>query len=1242
MTPEERVAEILASWRERAERGDRVDPRTLLDAHPDLAGPLARALRGLGALEALSTDEGDAAVAHVRTLAPDRYRDFAPAGEGGMGLVYWAIDTDLNREVAFKVVRPSAQGSAAPPEPLALSAPGADTPASAAFETLKARFLQEAWVTASLTHPGIVPVYELGQTPQGVPYYTMRFVKGERTLADALREAATESIDARLRLLEPYLKVCDTVAYAHDRGVIHRDLKPVNVALGEFGEVVVLDWGLARLADRSDEAADRWRDRLDAFREAADLATVAGVLGTPGYMAPEAALGAPEGVTASSDVYSLGVILYELLTGRRPHAFETFAELLRRLRAEDPLPPREQDEAVPEGLSALAVRTLARDPAARPESAAALAEAVRAWQATSARAREAEALLARAESALDAAEDAPAEHAARHVDRAVAALAQARKLGSRGERAASLGTRLEDLRARALARREGAARRAGFRRAAIAASVVLALGSAAAMALLDAGRRRADEARVRAEEAEHDADRQREEAVAQTVSARVNLGNAYAQMAGALLADGGAAAARVAAATGLATHETERGWLALFEAESATAFAARWLPGTLDPTSWPAGLFRAPQGLALVESNGAIWLWPPGLDEPPRKIREGKEGADRHWRTAVDADPSGRVFDGRPDGTILAIDLDAPTTPKPYDAGDAAITAVAVSPDGRRLAFAEEGSGAAHVLAVDDGRELARLPSAGRWVLDLAWSADGGTLVAAGDKRLLAYDVQHAAQRWSIEEPSRRVTRGEGTDAWASVSYPDGTAVRVHGVDGSVLRRIGPLPSLVEEIAVPPGGRWIVTRDTSSGLEVHDLATGRRVAAPRIPRFHRVYADLALSPDGNRLFATVQPWDPKDRYYMGLPLAVRAYDLRTPRRSPPLAVEPGETWPATHGGLALDGAGATLAWGGQREGGNAIHLLDRRAGTVRTLPELEQTWGLQLSEDGRRAWFGTNQGEVVRFDLAAGKEEIRASIGTRIETPVAFSPDRTRLHVLEFETGALHTLDAASLDLLHTAGGDERYVSDAVAWPGSDRLLLVVGRQDADQPGMHAIHDLGLAFLETDGTIRALGLPAAGPVAARAGAGVRGAAWTYDGDVLLLDDEGSVIGRTAKAEAARLDSQPGALPGCSALAISPDGRWVLAAGHGWRDAREVGRLLLWRTDTGALVRDVPVPHRGAIHAIRFSPGGDVFYTLGDDVARAWDLALLVEAASDRREAYQARYGITIEDFEPALLPPAVR
>jgi hypothetical protein len=312
-----------------------------------------------------------------------RYAGFRVSGEGGMGIVYWAVDSDLGREVAFKVVRPRVgEGPVATPaQPLELTPPATQTPESSTFDSLKARFLREARITAALEHPGIVPVYELGETPEGVPYYTMRFVRGNRTLAHAIADTPA---DQRLRLLDPFLKVCDTLRYAHARGVIHRDLKPANVALGEYGEVVVIDWGLAREHGKADDAT-RSTDGADLMATTSPLKTAIGPVGTPGYMSPEAARGRPDELDRRTDVYSLGAILFEILTGRLPFQRTSFGELLADLAEKDPPDPAEVAPAAPKELSAICRRALSRDRDARFPSVDELAAAVRDWQARSAR-----------------------------------------------------------------------------------------------------------------------------------------------------------------------------------------------------------------------------------------------------------------------------------------------------------------------------------------------------------------------------------------------------------------------------------------------------------------------------------------------------------------------------------------------------------------------------------------------------------------------------------------------------------------------------------------------------------------------------------------------------------------------------------------------------------------------------------------------------------------------------------------
>jgi tetratricopeptide (TPR) repeat protein/tRNA A-37 threonylcarbamoyl transferase component Bud32 len=288
----------------------------------------------------------------------ERYTLTRLHAQGGLGQVWLAVDGDLNRQVALKELRPER---------------GSD-------QTLAARFLDEAKVTGQLEHPGIVPVYELARrSSDGRPYYTMRFIRG-RTLAEAARdyhrkrEAGQAGPLDLAALLNAFVGVCNAVAYAHSRGVIHRDLKPQNVVLGDFGEVILLDWGLAKLVGRPEEAVAFSSVALDTVEGHA--ATMPGqVLGTPSYIPPEQAEGAA--VNHLSDVYGLGAILYEILTGRPPFEGSDTRELLRRVVVEPPARPREVVPATPRALEAVCLNALAKKPADRYTSAAALADEVR-------------------------------------------------------------------------------------------------------------------------------------------------------------------------------------------------------------------------------------------------------------------------------------------------------------------------------------------------------------------------------------------------------------------------------------------------------------------------------------------------------------------------------------------------------------------------------------------------------------------------------------------------------------------------------------------------------------------------------------------------------------------------------------------------------------------------------------------------------------------------------------------------
>ncbi len=293
--------------------------------------------------------------APVRPPAPrpqgdDRYQLLAEHGRGGLGRVVRAHDRYLGRTVAVKeLLRTSELG-----------------------ERL---FLREAMITARLEHPGIVPVHEAGRWPNGDPFYVMKLVSG-RTLKAVM--AAAGSLGDRLALLPHLIAVADAVGYAHSEGVVHRDLKPTNVLVGDFGETVVIDWGLARDLRAPDGAT--LPDGLPSTPgESTPAPTVTGrVIGTPQYMAPEQARGEAVGTTA--DVYAVGAMLYELLAGHPPIEGPSVQHLLDQVRSGPPAPLAACVSGVPADLEAIVVKAMARAPEDRYPTARELAADLKRFQ----------------------------------------------------------------------------------------------------------------------------------------------------------------------------------------------------------------------------------------------------------------------------------------------------------------------------------------------------------------------------------------------------------------------------------------------------------------------------------------------------------------------------------------------------------------------------------------------------------------------------------------------------------------------------------------------------------------------------------------------------------------------------------------------------------------------------------------------------------------------------------------------
>jgi len=303
----------------------------------------------------------------MATSAGLRFHILRPHARGGLGEVFVAEDGELHREVALKQIQER----------------HADNPES------RARFLVEAEITGGLEHPGVVPVYGLGQYADGRPFYAMRLIRGDslKEAIERFHQPKTPGPDpgeralALRKLLGRFIDVCNAMAYAHARGVIHRDLKPGNIMLGPYGETLVVDWGLAKPVGRAETARGGKEEvTLKPSSGSSYVATQAGsAIGTPAYMSPEQAAGRLDEIGPASDIYSLGATLYTLLTGKSAFAETDAGSVLQRVEKGAFLRPREVRREVPPALEAVCLKAMALHAEDRYASPRVLADDVEHW-----------------------------------------------------------------------------------------------------------------------------------------------------------------------------------------------------------------------------------------------------------------------------------------------------------------------------------------------------------------------------------------------------------------------------------------------------------------------------------------------------------------------------------------------------------------------------------------------------------------------------------------------------------------------------------------------------------------------------------------------------------------------------------------------------------------------------------------------------------------------------------------------
>jgi len=1026
-------------------------------------------------------------------------------GEGGMGVVYAARQASIDRTVAIKMLKQKTTD-----------------------EHQRRKFLSEAVITGDLDHPNIVPIYDLGTNEDGALFYSMKRVQGT-PWDERLREL---SLNENLEIL---LKVADAVAFAHSRGVLHRDLKPENTMLGEFGEVLVMDWGLAL--------------PTGDFHKSRNVAPPVSMGGTPAYMAPEMALGPVDRIGFHSDVYLLGAILYEIVTGQPPHAGKDVTTCLMSASKNKVAPTQKKGELVD-----IALRAMASDPADRYSSVRDFQSAVRGYLAHA----ESIALAARAEEELAAAaQTADYQDFSRAVfgfqeavlmweenERAraglqAAKLAYARSAYSKGDydlgaslldpQVAEQAELLRDIQA-ARQERDARQRRLKTAKRAVAALIALVLLVVSiAFFAVNEQRKEAERQRqlaVAAKDQEQEARRIAEAAEIQERAAKEAALAAQDQERRAR--EAAQAAEQKERLARQAEEDAKLAALAAKEKEAQARLAA-------ERAKTEAELAREQEAKAKALAQYQAYITSIGLAsakieenafDAARELLDGCQPAFRNWEW-------GRLsFLCRQD--VRTLEAGTP------------IETLALSADGRRL-MAGGWNGMAKIWTLDGDQPPVDLPHGATSFVNAVAFAPGGQLVATGSS-----DRAGGYLRLWEAASGQLVRRLDGhTDAVTGVAFSrdgerlltssyDGTARLWNAATGELIRTFVGHDWWVWSATFSPDERRIVTASHDGSAIVWSTDTGEAAGAPftghrldgsQTPVFKAVFA-----PDGRRVASggldnRVLLWDPDELQPFDYPKAIAGQ-----QPSPPPFVALAGHKAAVHA-LAFSQDGKRLI-SGSLDNTVVVWDADRNA-MIKTLRG-HDGWvqACSLTADNALAVSGSHDGRIKFWDVQ-GYEEARVLRGHVLTghldavLAAAYSPDGRRVATASRDRTAKSWDASTGRELLQFREGHEFTTATAVFFPDAKRLLTTA-----------------------------------------------------------LDNTTRIWDVATGSELAELRLQETGLRG--AAAVSPDGRWIVTGGPR-PDQGDAWAVKLWDVAHGRLVRQWK-GHKTEVSAVAFSPDSQLVFS----------------------------------------------